>query len=281
MPDQPAIERGESVGTNVVVGAASGMGAAVARVLAGKGHLLVADRDIDGLDALAVELGRGVETAACDLADRTQIERLVARIGPELDALVVTAAVSRAMAPSRTIYEVNLIGMARLLASVEPLIHAGSVAVCFSSVSAHLADRIPEVVAVLDDPLGPDFFGRLAAAGVDPDGPGAYPLSKLGVHQLVRRLAHPWGARGARILSLSPGTTDTPMARREMAANPIMEELIAKRPLGRIGRPEEIASVTAFLVSEGASYMTGTDVVVDGGMTTVMPPTTADVFDGR
>jgi NAD(P)-dependent dehydrogenase (short-subunit alcohol dehydrogenase family) len=100
------------------------------------------------------------------------------------------------------------------------------------------------------------------------------------VHLLVRNLAAPWGARGARILSLSPGTTDTPMSRAEMARNPIMEQMIADRPLARMGRPEEIAAVVEFLTSDGASFMTGSDVRVDGGFTTIIPDTTGGRLAG-
>jgi NAD(P)-dependent dehydrogenase (short-subunit alcohol dehydrogenase family) len=76
---------------------------------------------------------------------------------------------------------------------------------------------------------------------------------------------------------LSPGTTDTPMARAEIAAHPIMEDIIRDRPLGRIGQPEEIASVVGFLTSDGASFMTGSDVLVDGGMACIV----TDAIGGR
>jgi NAD(P)-dependent dehydrogenase (short-subunit alcohol dehydrogenase family) len=266
--------------TNVVVGAASGMGVAVARELAPRGRMLLADRDVDGVTRVAAEIGGDVEAVAFDMTDDAQRGELVARIGDELGAFVVTAAVSGSMAPGRTIFEVNLIGMERLLDAVLPLAGPGSVAVCFSSVSGHRVPHVPAIAAALDEPLAPDFFDRLIAAGVDPDARLAYPLSKLGVHQLVRRKAPAWGARGARILSLSPGTTDTPMARLEMEAQPIMHELIKNRPLARIGRPEEIASVVGFLTSEGASYMTGSDVLVDGGMVAVTPDTTGGRLTG-
>jgi NAD(P)-dependent dehydrogenase (short-subunit alcohol dehydrogenase family) len=88
---------------------------------------------------------------------------------------------------------------------------------------------------------------------------------------MARRLARSWGQRGARILSLSPGINDTLMNRSDEERNPIMLEMIKACPLGRRGTPEEIANVVAFLTSPEASYMTGSDVLVDGGMVSVLP----------
>jgi NAD(P)-dependent dehydrogenase (short-subunit alcohol dehydrogenase family) len=88
---------------------------------------------------------------------------------------------------------------------------------------------------------------------------------------MARRLAKSWGARGARILTLSPGINDTPMNRRDEERNPVMLDMIKACPMGRRGTPEEIANVVSFLTSPAASYMTGSDVLVDGGMVTVLP----------
>jgi NAD(P)-dependent dehydrogenase (short-subunit alcohol dehydrogenase family) len=260
--------------TNVVVGGGSGLGEAVAHALAPRGRLIVADVNGEHAARVAAEIGAGAEALECDLTDPQHVDALLTSIGDTFDAFVVTAALSGTMAAPRRIYEVNLIGLARLLDAVEPLAHPGSAAVVFSSSSAYGVPPVPAVEAVLADPLSPTFFDDLAAAGVDPDWPIAYPLTKKGVHLLMRRLAAPWGARGARILSLSPGTTDTPMARAEMARNPIMEQMIADRPIARMGRPEEIGTVVEFLTSDRASFMTGSDVRVDGGFTTVIPDTT-------
>jgi len=89
--------------------------------------------------------------------------------------------------------------------------------------------------------------------------------AKAGVIRLVRRTAASWGRRGARIVSVSPGVVDTPMGTAEIASGNGTEEMAAASALGRAGRPEELAKVIAFLCSDAASYVTGTDVLVDGG----------------
>lgn len=135
---------------------------------------------------------------------------------------------------------------------------------------------LPAAVApVLDAPSSPSFFADLAAAGVDVDEPTlAYIYSKAGVLRLVRRLAPAWGAKGARLLSLSPGIVDTGMGRLEASARPSMAEMVEASALGREAQPAEIAAVAAFLVSDAASFVTGTDVLVDGGsIAASIPPT--------
>jgi NAD(P)-dependent dehydrogenase (short-subunit alcohol dehydrogenase family) len=256
--------------TNVVVGAASGMGAAVAELLAPRGPLLLADRDGEALADVAGRLGTDVATIVVDLADADSAVALAGATG-ELGSLVVTAGLSPQMAGGRRIYDVNLIGLARLLAAMEPAARPGSVAVCFASMAAHMLPASAEVDAVLDDPLSPSFFDDLGALGFDVEQPQlAYAVSKRGVVRLVRRLAGAWGARGARLVSLSPGVVDTGMGRLELEHEPSMTEMVAASALRRMARPEEVAAVAVFLASEGASFLTGADVLVDGGAIAAM-----------
>jgi NAD(P)-dependent dehydrogenase (short-subunit alcohol dehydrogenase family) len=239
---------------DVIIGAASGMGAAVARALEPRGRLLLSDRDGDGDRVLR-----------CDITRQSDVDALVAATD-ELDALVVTAGLSPSMANGRKIYEVNLLGMERVLTAFESRLRPGSVGVCFASNAAHMGQMPTEITSVLDEPTTPSFFDDLQATGIDVENSEiAYALSKLGVVQLARRRAPRWGRAGARLVSLSPGIIDTPMGRLESENQPVMADMVKNSALAREGSGDEIAQVVAFLCSDAASYVTGCDILVDGG----------------
>jgi NAD(P)-dependent dehydrogenase (short-subunit alcohol dehydrogenase family) len=257
--------------TNVVIGAASGMGAAVARQLAPRGRLFIADRDLAGVEKLAAELGGDVQAFPGDVTSQEQVDALFAAVD-DLQAVVNTAGVSAAQAPGRQIFEINLIGMARVLRAAEPLLRPGSVGVGIASQSGYLVPQHPELFAVLEKPLSPSFFEDLGRFFDVDDASLSYQLSKCGVHRLIRSKAAEWGARGARIMSVSPGINDTPMNQQLEESRPVMSQIIKNSPLGRRGTPEEIANVVSFVTSDAASLLTGSDVLADGGMVSVLPP---------
>jgi NAD(P)-dependent dehydrogenase (short-subunit alcohol dehydrogenase family) len=258
----------------VVTGAGRGMGLACARQIAPTvDTLVVVDRDVDGLDTVAEELGGQVEIVplAIDVSDRDAVSGLaqIAERG-SLRAVAHAAGVSPTMASWRTIFEVDLVGTALVIDALTPLIGPGTAAVCFASMAGHFAVMNPNPAgeSALDDPLDPSFFENLANVfGPGIEDPGqAYGWAKCGVHRLVRRVAVEWGRKQARICSISPGMIDTPQGRQEAAAQPAMAVLLEHTPLGREGTAEELAAVVAFLLSDAASFITGTDVLVDGGV---------------
>jgi NAD(P)-dependent dehydrogenase (short-subunit alcohol dehydrogenase family) len=253
---------------DVVVGGGSGMGAAVAAALKGDRPMLVADQNLQAAERTAEALGAGASAIQCDVTDGASLERLATRI-PRLGALVVTAGLSPTMADGERIFDVNLAGSARLLSVLDSAVSEGTAAVLFASLAAQGLIVDSAVEAELDDPLGPNLPGRLRTAGVEPSDPGtAYGLSKLGVVRLVRRTVPSWWGRGARIVSLSPGVIDTPMGRQEHAQQPVMQSMIDA--VGRMGGADEIAEVVRFLVSRNASFVSGIDILVDGGLFAMM-----------
>ncbi len=256
--------------TNIVIGAASGLGKAVAHMLAPRGPLLLADVNLAGVQEVANEIGSGVEAAACDLRDQADVGKLFDRV-PAIEALVLTAGISGSMGTAHEILDINLLGLERTIRAALPLIAQGTVAVCFSSAASYGLPDDRDILELLEDPLADDFFERYEALPYETGASFAYAFSKLGIRRQVRRWAPEFGKRGARIVSLSPGINDTPMNRIDEARIPIMAQIIKASPIGRRGTPEEVANVVDFLTSPQASLLTGSDVLVDGGMVAAQP----------
>jgi NAD(P)-dependent dehydrogenase (short-subunit alcohol dehydrogenase family) len=156
--------------------------------------------------------------------------------------------------------------MARVLDAFDHLIGEGAVVVCLASMAGHFGDFPAQTLALLDDPLNEAVLTLT-------DDPGmAYVHAKLGVMRMVRRKAGPYGRRGARIVSVSPGVIATPMGELEMATGSGPTDLVELSALGRPGTPDELASVIVFLCSDAARFITGADVLVDGGTVAAVRP---------
>jgi len=276
MTDAYLARRGSAPRELAVVIGVGALGMAAARRLGQRYRLLLVDLETEALrhkaDMLSGE-GHDCSIFQCDITDQRAVAALAEKVSAAglLRTLTHFAGLSPSMADSNKILEVNLIG-ARLVEK-GLLAHArpGTAAIFIASLAGHLGNTTEEVLQLMDEPFQPNFLTALREHfpdGIDPH--LAYQLSKTAVRRFCRRQAAAWGSKGARIVSLSPGLIATPMGDLESKASPIKGELLARTPLDREGSILEIADAIDFLVSDRASFITGTDLLVDGGIAAVL-----------
>jgi NAD(P)-dependent dehydrogenase (short-subunit alcohol dehydrogenase family) len=245
---------------HVITGGGGGMGLATARVLAATGTLILADQSESALEAAKATLsaeGIAAETCICDVTDAASVRALTAMVSPRtLGALAHIAGLDNTSNPEQII-QVNVGGTLLILDQFEPLLSEGSVGICIASMGGHM---VPAAHAAAITDLSVAGLSKLVASSDQ-----AYVVSKYAVMQLVQHRAKSWGMKSARLVSLSPGAITTAMGNAALK-NPQVQGLIGLSAAGRPGRADEIASVINFLASDAASYITGTDILVDGGV---------------
>lgn len=264
-----------NTGLAIVTGADGGMGRACARQLGATMDLVLTDAS-PRLEDFARELeleGCTIRaTIVGDFRNDTVLDELESQASSGFAALAHMAGLPPS-ARWRDIVEVNFVATARLLERLGPLVGPTSAAVLVASVAGHLAPVVPDIEAVLVDPFAPrllDALEPLLARELEAAAPGemgtlSYAFSKKKVIDLCEANAAAWGARGGRIVSLSPGMIYTPMGRQEAELDEAAEAQVRSAPAGRWGTASEIAAAACFLLSPAAGFITGTDLRIDGG----------------
>ena len=234
----------------LVTGAARGIGAAIARRFAAEGaRVLVTDADEEGVRQIAAELGasaRGHDVTSEAAWD--EVARWAVETHDHVDALVNNAGVFLAarlqettLEDFRRLQEVNQVGVFLGMRTIAPLMvqrGTGSI-INMSSIA-----------------------GRMGSPYLT-----AYAASKWAVRGMTKCVAKELAATGVRVNSLHPGQIDTDMHARQKERTPeLIQKLVAGIPMRRIGNPVEVADAAVFLASDESRYMTGSEIVIDGGV---------------
>ncbi len=259
----------------VVIGAGS-IGQAIARRVSAGKHVLLADLRQEATDAAAKTLtdaGFSVVTSTVDVSSRDSVHALAAKATSlgEVIGVIHAAGVSPSQASPETILKVDLYGTAVVLEEFGNVITSGGSCVVIASQSGH---RLP--------PLSVDQNKALAITPVEEllglsflqpdqvkDSLHAYQLSKRGNSLRVMAEAVRWGKRGARVNTISPGIIITPLANDELKGprGDGYRRMIDASSAKRAGTPDEVATVGALLMGTDGAFITGSDFLMDGGVT--------------
>jgi NAD(P)-dependent dehydrogenase (short-subunit alcohol dehydrogenase family) len=252
------------------------MGTAIAHRLGSGRAIVLSDVGAESLDAAAHALaanGHEVHATTVDVTSPRSVTDLAAYAtarGP-VTGVVHTAGVSPEQADIDTILQVDLVGVALVLEQFGEVIQAGGAGVVIASMAGHFHPAMdPGVEHVLASAPTAELLATPACAPALFHNPQeAYAFAKRANHLRVAAAASSWAKRGARINSISPGIISTAMGRQELNGDSgkVMKAMIDMSAAGRIGTPDDIAAAVDFLLSPAASFITGADLVVDGGIT--------------
>lgn len=258
--------------TIIITGGAGGIGTSCARVLK-ENKLVITDysnKDVikaveklttDGYDAVGI---------ACDITKKEDVEKLMefSLKQGNFGGLIHTAGVSGSGQNIKKVYDIDLVGTDIVIDAFHDIATKDSVLVLFSSIMGHTIPANPEYDTALLNPQKDNSFFTIAKF-VNDDADMMYNFAKRGVLLLLKENAMRIGRKNARIVSVSPGVIMTPMGLKAAEEHPErINKMMELTPLGRNGTPEDIAEVVKFLISEKANFITGSDILIDGGITT-------------
>ena len=233
----------------IVTGSTRGIGRAIAEALVAQGaRVVISSEDAGDTARAAAELGQ--PGLACDVADDAALARLVdfalAELGG-IDVLVCNAGITGQAGPFA---DVDMDDYARVMA-----INLRSQVVLTGLALPHIAARGGGAAVLIASLSGLRGNGRI----------NAYALAKAGVAQLARNLAVEWGPKNVRVNAVSPGFIATELSGPLLADEAFMARRMTQTPLRRPGTPEEVAGAAVFLASSAGAFVTGHNLVVDGG----------------
>ncbi|HXW35749.1 MAG TPA: SDR family oxidoreductase [Acidimicrobiales bacterium] len=259
----------------VLVGAGQ-IGLAIARRIGAGKHLLLADLHRGNADAAAsvlVDVGFETSASIVDVSSRESVHALVetATALGDIVGLIHAAGVSPSQAPPEAILKVDLYGAAVLLEEIGDVIAPSGSGVVIASQSGH---RLRALSAEEDSVLATTPADDLLALPIlQPDrvtdSLHAYQLAKRANSLRVMAEAVRWAKRGARVNTISPGIIITPLARDELTGprGESYRRMIELAPAKRAGTPDEVATVGALLMGPDGTFITGSDFLIDGGVT--------------
>lgn len=264
---------------SVITGGHGGMGKAIAKELGKNFTLVLAGRNEAKMQITRKELeelGYEVHLFRVDIQDANRVKELAAfsaSLG-EVMNVIHTSGVSPTDTRAEEILSINAMGTLYLTNAFYPVFSEGAVMINFASVAAYTIEASDEWYEAFDACEAPDFYEslKLLIAPFSEDdfvySGIAYCLSKRFAIYLSQKNTVRFAVKGCRILSISPGSYLTPMHQKLIDNQP--ETAVMQKesiPLGRWGHPYEIAALTAFLCSTGAGFLTGVDILADGGQT--------------
>ena len=267
----------------VVVGT-GGMGLSTARRVGAGRVIMLADINQSGLEAAADALstdGHQVMTQQVDVTSRASVAAAadVADSSGRVTAVVHTAGLSPQQASADAVLAVDLLGVALTLDEFGRVIEPGGAGVVIASMAAHMYPALdPDVQRLLAETPTDELLSLDACSAIT-DSRQAYPFAKRANQIRVAAAASAWGLRGARINCISPGVISTAMGRLELSGESggLMQAMVDNAGVRRIGTPDDIAAAAEFLLGPAAGFITGVDLLVDGGVIAAIQTGTIDL----
>lgn len=263
----------------VVVIGAGGIGVAIARRQGFGKTVLLADFNEQTLAAAAEDMRNAsyaVETHPVDVSSRASVQALAsaaAALGSVVQ-VINTAGLSPNMAPVDRVLLVDLYGTAVVFDEFEKVIAPGGAGLIISSMAGHMMPALPaeQDHALIHTPTEELLGLPFLQSDVVPNSVVAYMIAKRANHLRVQASAMTWGERGARVNSISPGIIMTPLAQHELNSEigDMYRAMMTASPSKRMAPPEEIAIAASFLLGPDAGFITGSDLLIDGGVIAAM-----------